>query len=395
MNVFLSVATMLAGALLLASLIKKIEFPAVTAYMLLGILIGPHLLNFVDEQIYALSNPISLFALGTIAFMLGEELSVEKLRRVGKSILWISIFETIGVCVLVTAAIYFILGQPFYIAILLGAIASATDPAATMLVVKEYRAKGTFTNTLLGIVAIDDAWGIIIFAVCLSIAELSYMPDAYTHLLSYETVHPILEIPSSIILGGAAAVVLSRASRYVEGSANLLVLVLSAIFFVIGVSAWLDLSVLLSNVALGATLVNIDRRATALFDTLRDICIPIYIMFFVLAGAHFDIGAFMQMGGIGVVYITFRILGKVLSAPPGGYIAGAESNVKKYLGLALLPQAGVALGMALVAKQVFPEAADIFFTVAVATTVVFEIIGPLCTKYALSKAGEIESTKNF
>ena len=389
MNIFLSVAIILAGALILASLIKKIEFPAVSAYLLLGILLGPHLLNLVSQHIYTLSNPISLTALGIIAFMLGEELSLENLRTSGRSILWISLFETIGVCVLVTSAVYYGLHQPFHVAILLGAIAGATDPAATMLVVKQYRAKGPFTKTLLGIVAIDDAWGIITFAVCLSIAKLSYMPDAFTHLFSYQAVHPIIEIPVSLMLGGGVAVLLSRASQYVESKENRLVLVLSAIFFVVGVCLSLDLSVLLANVALGTTLVNIDRNAGKLFNTLREVGAPIYIMFFVLAGAHFDVEAFLKVGSIGIVYIVFRILGKVLSAPPGGYIAGSESSVKKYLGLALLPQAGVALGMALVVKHEFPEVSDIIFTIAVATTVVFEIIGPICTRYALSKAGEI------
>ncbi len=390
MNIFLSVGVMLSGALIFAALIKRLNFPEVSAFLILGILLGPHLLNMLSEHIYNLSDPISLIALGIIAFMMGEELSLENLRHAGRSILWISVFETLGVCLLVTAVVYFVLHQPFYVAILLGAIATATDPAATMLVVREYRAKGTFTKTLLGIVAIDDVWGIITFAVCVSVAQLAYMPEAYTGIFSLEVIHPLIEIPGSLILGCMVAVILSRVSQHVSGGANLLVLVLSSIFLVIGVSISLDLSVLLANVALGVTIVNIDRKAVMLFDTLREAASPIFIMFFVLAGAHFDARAFMQLGGVGVAYILCRTAGKVLSAVPGGYIAGSKSSVKKYMGVALLPQAGVALGMALVAKTEFPEAADILFTVAVATTVVFEIIGPICTRYALSKAGEID-----
>ncbi|MHC4197052.1 MAG: cation:proton antiporter [Planctomycetota bacterium] len=392
MNVFISIAIMLAGALVFASLIKRLEFPEVSAFLLLGIFLGPHSLNLVAEHIYDLSDPISLLALGIIAFMLGEELSLKNLEKTGKTILWISLFETVGVCVVVTSAIYFILHQPFYLAILLGAIATATDPAATMLVVRQYRAKGTFTNTLLGIVAIDDVWGIITFAVCLSIAELAYAPAAYTGILSSEVIHPLIEIPASLILGAVVALVLSRAAHYVSGGANLLVLILSSIFLLIGVCLSLDLSVLLANVALGVTVVNVDGNPKRFFDALRNAASPIFIMFFVLAGAHFDIKAFMALGGVGLAYIICRTAGKMLSALPGGYIAGADSNVKKYMGLALLPQAGVALGMALVAKKEFPHAADTIFTVAVATTVIFEILGPICTRYALSKAGEIEST---
>jgi Kef-type K+ transport system membrane component KefB len=390
MNVFLSIAIMLAGALLFASLIKRLELPEVSAFLLLGILLGPHSLNLVAEHIYDLSDPISLFALGIIAFMLGEELSLKNLEKTGKTILWISIFETIGVCVVVTAVIYFVLHQPFYMAILLGAIATATDPAATMLVVRQYRAKGIFTNTLLGIVAIDDVWGIITFAVCLSIAELAYMPEAYTSILSPEVIHPLIEIPASLILGAVVAFALSRVSHYFNGGANLLVLVLSCIFVLIGVCLSLDLSVLLANIALGVTLVNIDSDPKKFFDTLREAASPIFIMFFVLAGAHFDVMAFMALGGVGLAYIICRAAGKTLSALPGGYFAGADAKTTKYMGFALLPQAGVALGMALVAKNHFPDVADTIFTIAIATTVVFEIIGPICTRYALSKAGEID-----
>ncbi|MEE9487764.1 MAG: cation:proton antiporter [Candidatus Brocadiales bacterium] len=392
MNVFLSIAIMLAGALLFASLIKRLELPEVSAFLLLGIFLGPHSLNLVAEHIYDLSDPISLLALGIIAFMLGEELSLKNLEKTGKTILWISIFETIGVCVVVTAVIHFVLHQPFYLAILLGAIATATDPAATMLVVRQYRAKGTFTNTLLGIVAIDDVWGIITFAVCLSIAELAYMPEAYTSILSPEVIHPLIEIPASLILGAVAAFALSRVSHYFNGGANLLVLVLSCIFVLIGVCLSLDLSVLLANIALGVTLVNIDSDPKKFFDTLREAASPIFIMFFVLAGAHFDVMAFMALGGVGLAYIICRAAGKMLSALPGGYFAGADAKTTKYMGLALLPQAGVALGMALVAKNHFPDVADTIFTIAIATTVVFEILGPVCTRYALSKAGEIEPT---
>jgi Kef-type K+ transport system membrane component KefB len=390
MNVFLSIAIMLAGALLFASLIKRLELPEVSAFLLLGILLGPHSLNLVAEHIYDLSDPISLFALGIIAFMLGEELSLKNLEKTGKTILWISIFETIGVCVVVTAVIYFVLHQPFYMAILLGAIATATDPAATMLVVRQYRAKGIFTNTLLGIVAIDDVWGIITFAVCLSIAELAYMPEAYTSILSPEVIHPLIEIPASLILGAVVAFALSRVSHYFNGGANLLVLVLSCIFVLIGVCLSLDLSVLLANIALGVTLVNIDSDPKKFFDTLREAASPIFIMFFVLAGAHFDVMAFMALGGVGLAYIICRAAGKTLSALPGGYFAGADAKTTKYMGFALLPQAGVALGMALVAKNHFPDVADTIFTIAIATTVIFEIIGPICTRYALSKAGEID-----
>ncbi|MFQ5863433.1 MAG: cation:proton antiporter [Candidatus Brocadiales bacterium] len=392
MNIFLSIAIVLAGALIFASLIKRLKFPEVTAYILLGILLGPHLLNLMSEQIYELSSPISLIALGFIAFMLGENLSLENLRHTGKSILWISIFETIGACVLITAVIYFGLHQPFYVAILLGGIAPATAPAATMLVVREYRAKGSFTNTLLGVVSIDDAWGITIFAMCLSVAKLAAVPDVDADTISHEVFNPLFEILGSLLLGGIVAVTLSRASRYVSDSANLLILALSGIFLVIGISLSLGLSVLLANVALGATLVNIDRKATMFFDIVREVDAPIYVMFFVLAGTHCDILALRQLGGVGFVYMMCRMVGQVIGAFLGGYIAGSDNKIKKYLGLALFPQAGVALGMALVVKNEFPQAADTIFNLIVATTVIFEIIGPMCTRYALSRAGEITST---
>ncbi|MHC4197051.1 MAG: cation:proton antiporter [Planctomycetota bacterium] len=389
MNVFLSISIVLAGALIFASVIRRLKLPEVTAFLILGIILGPHLLHLLSKEIYEMSSMISLIALGVIAFMLGENLSLEKLKRTGRSILWISVFETVGVCILVTVVICFVLHQPFYVAVLLGAIATATAPAATMLVVREYRCKGTFTDTLLGIVAIDDAWSIIIFTICLSIARLTGVSETNTHQTIHVLINSLFEIAGSLLLGGLVAVATSRSSGFVSDNAHRLVLIICGIFFVIGVSLYLELSVLLSNVALGATLVNIDKKAPAFFETLREVDEPIYIMFFVLAGAHFDILSLGQVGVIGFAYILCRFTGRILAASAGAHMAGSDIRVKKYMGLALLPQAGVALGMALVVGHEIPQAARIVFNVTVATTVFFEILGPLCTRYALSKAGEV------
>lgn len=388
MNTFLSVAIILLGALVFEALIRRLYLPGVTAYILLGILLGPYLLDIISQQIYDLSSLISLIALGFIAFMLGESLSLEKLRRTGKSVLWISVFETIGACILITVVIYFGLHQPFYVAVLLGGIAPATAPVATLLVVRECKARGTFTDTLLGVVSIDDAWGITIFAVCLAVAKLSYTHGGNMSLLSYKLVYPLFEIMGSLLLGGVVAVALSKASQCVIDGTDILILVVSAILVVIGVSVSFGLSVLLANVALGAVHVNTEHKAPMFFEKLREVDKLIYIMFFVLAGAHCELAALRHLGSLGLAYVICRMVGQVIGAFLGGLIAASDDRIKKYLGLALFPQAGVALGMALVVKDEFPQAADTIFTLIVATTVIFEIIGPVCTKYALSKAGE-------
>ncbi len=389
MNTILGLGFILLVGLFSARLISRIRFPAVTAYLIIGILIGSSLLKLIPAEILNKSGLISNIVLGIIAFSIGQNFSRDNFRKIGKSVIWISVLEACGAWLLVTLAFLLILRQPFYIALLFGALSSATAPAATVMVIREYRAKGSFTDTLLGVVAIDDAWCLIIFAISLAISQAIHSHMVATFFLIKVFLSSILSIFGAFILGSIIAIILSYFSRFIRTQAELLIFTLGFILLSVGIAIWLHLSVLLANMFLGAILVNINRSSFNPFDVLKTVDSPLFLLFFVLAGANLEIGLLPQLGLIGSVYLAFRLIGKVTGARLGAHISNASNSVRKYLGLGLVPQAGVALGCALVAKSDFPNIGSMIFTTIVATTVVYELIGPLCTKYALQKAGEI------
>lgn len=388
-NTILGLGFILFAGLLSAKIIKKIKFPAVTAYLILGIFIGPSLLKLVPKGILGASGLISNIVLGIIAFGIGQNFSRHHLRRIGKAVIWISVLEACGAWILVTSIFYLILKQPFYLSLLFGAIASATAPAATVMVIREYRAKGNFTDTLLGVVAIDDAWCLIIFAISLAISQAIYAHMVATFFLAKVFFNSLLSIFGAFILGAFTAMLLSIFYRFVRTQTELLILTLGLVFLNIGIAMWLHLSVLLANMFLGAILVNLNRYSFKFFDSLKMIDSPLFLLFFVLAGANLEIGILGKLSLIGLSYLIFRVAGKMLGASLGAKISNASGSVRRYLGYGLIPQAGVALGCALVAKSDFPQAGNMIFTTIVATTVIYELIGPLCTKYALKKAEDI------
>ncbi len=385
----LSLGFILLAGLLAGKLIRGVKIPTVTAYLLLGVIIGPSVLNLVTEGILSSSGLISNIVLGLIAFSIGQNFALEGFRKIGKSVLWISILEASGAWLLVTLTFLFVLRQPFYIAILFGAISSATAPAATMMVVREYKAKGSFTDTLLGVVAIDDAWCLIIFALSFAIAK-AYAAHIASNLFIFKAVlHSLLGIVGAFILGGILALILSYLSRFISTSSDLLIYTLGFIFLNTGLALYFNFSVLLANMVMAAVLVNAHKVGFKFFEALRNIDSPLYLLFFVLAGANLELGLLKSLGLLGLCYIVFRSLGKIGGSYLGGTFAKVPVRMRKYIGLALLPQAGVALGVALVAKAQFPQFGSIIFTTIIATTIIYEIVGPICTRISLKKAGEI------
>jgi len=385
----LSLGFILLAGLTAGKVIRRLKFPVVTAYLLLGILTGPFVFNLISQKILNASGLISFIVLGFVAFSLGQNFSFESFKRIGKSVIWISV---LGACLpwfLVTAAVFLMFGQPFHVALLFGAIASATAPAATVLVIRDYKAKGSFTDTLLATVAIDDAWCLVIFAVSLALAKAMAVHGIASSALIRTVLSAIVEIGGAFILGWIMAWMLGFLSRFARSQGELLVFLLGFILFNTGVAMYLGLSVLLANMFLGAVLVNIHKLSFKFFDTLRDVDLPLYLLFFVLAGANLEIGLLPALGVLGAGYVVFRSMGKIFGALLGGYIASTPARIRNNIGLALLPQAGVALGVALIAKAEFPQVGNILFSTIVATTVFYEIIGPICTKIALSRAGEV------
>jgi len=386
MNFILGLGLILIFGLFSGKIAEKIKTPSITAYLVLGIVLGPYILNFIPHNIIKSSGIISHIALSLIAFSIGQNFSRAIFRQVGSQVLWISILEALGAwLVIIISLIYF--KVPGYMALVFGAIAAASAPAAIIMVVREYKARGRFVDILMGVVALDDAWGLIIFSISLAIAKAMY-----THLATSLTrviLGALFEIGKAFFLGGFFGIALSRFGKILKNQTDLLIFTIGTIFVVTGLALHYHASVLLSSMFLASVLVNLNNESFKFFDVLGTIDWPIYLVFFVLAGASLEVDLLVKIGFIGVVYLIFRVLGKFIGTYAGAIIAKSDKSIKKYLTFALFPQAGVALGMALIAKEEFPEVGGIIFTTVAATTVVYEIIGPFFIKFALQKTSQV------
>jgi len=387
-NFILGIGVIFIFGLMFGKVAEKVKTPAITAYLVLGILIGPFVLNILPMNIIKISGTISQIALSLIAFSIGQNFSKATFRNVGKQVLWISIMEAVGAW-LITVIALLCFKVPGYLALIFGAIAAASAPAAIIMVVREYKARGQFVDVLMGVVALDDAWGLIIFSISLAIAKAMY---AHLSTSMFNVVlGSLLEIGKAFILGGLLGFMLSRAGRALKNQTELLICTLGFIFVTTGLALHFHASVLLSCMFLAAVVVNLNNESFKFFDVLGHVDWPIYLVFFVLAGASLEIDLLMQIGVIGLVYLIFRVVGKFIGTYLGAVIAKSDDDIKKYLSLGLFPQAGVALGMALIAKEQFPQAGSIIFTTVAATTVIYEIIGPYFVKIALHKTNQIHS----
>ena len=391
MNTILCLGIVLVGALVAEKIISYLKIPAITSYILLGILLGPYALNVTGGGLIASSELLSNIVLGFIAFHIGKNFSVEHFKRIGKAVLSVSISVTVATLICVTVGIYYVAHQPFHIALLFGAISTATAPATTMMVIRQYKARGMFTDVLLGTVAIDDAWGIMIFSVSLAIAQVLQVGQFSEWIIMAVTLKAAAKIFLSVILGSIMAIIASRISGYLKRREDVLTFILGAILINTGVALYFHMSPLLSNMFFGAMLVNIEKTSFKFFESVNSVDWPLYVMFYVLAGANLDIGLLGSLGLIGSVYIISRIIGRIGGAYAGAVIAGTEQSIRRYMGLALMAQAGVAIGLAMMAKASLPHTGGAILNTIIATTVVYEIFGPIAARYALLKAKDINT----
>ncbi|MDA3793385.1 MAG: cation:proton antiporter [Elusimicrobia bacterium] len=390
-NVILSLGFILLAGLVAATIIKSFKFPTITAYLVLGIIIGPHFLGFISNRVIASSGLISNIVLSFIAFSIGQNFSRDRFRQIGKVAISISISEAVFAAAAVGIGLALLTDLPLFVVLSFAAIAPATAPAAIVMVVRQFGAKGKFTDTLLAVVALDDSWGLMIFALILAVAKS--MTGSHTNIFSLAisgVFHGMIEIFGAIALGCILGTVLSKLAKYVKNQSDTLTYTLGFILLNAGLSLFLDVSVLLSNMAMAAVIVNINKTGFKFFEALRNIDAPFYLLFFVLAGANLELGMVSSMGIIGIVYLVARVAGKIIGVYVGGTISAAGEDIKKYLGIGLAPQAGVALGMAMIIKNVFPKEGGFIMSTIIATTVVYEIIGPVFTKMSLRKAGNLK-----
>jgi Kef-type K+ transport system membrane component KefB len=359
---------------------RRTLLPRVTLLLLFGMLIGPEMLNLLPNIIISNFELITNVALVMVGFLVGGRLSKHLLHDIGKQVLWISLGAVFGTVVIVVIALVLI-GVPLEVAILFGCIATATAPAATLDVVEESQSRGQFANLLLSIVALDDAWGLILFSLGVAMVGVitglnGMLPPIFLALK---------EIFGAILLGLFIGFIASFLTGRVQPGRPTLFEALGIVFLCGGLAIWFEVSYLIAAIVMGMTIVNLAKHHDCSFHEIENIEPPFLILFFVLAGASIEVGLLKEVGVIVCVYILARILGKIIGAKIGGKICRVNSIMQNWMGVALLPQAGVAMGMALVASNHFPEQKQLLLSVVISTTIFFELFGPVFTNIALRK----------
>ncbi len=378
-----------------SKLFQRLGIPQVVGFILIGVVLGPSLLNVVPLELSEQLIIVSEVALGLIGFDIGSHLLFGELRRLGRSILLILVFEAFGTFVLVTLGIYLVT-QSWYTALIFGALASATAPAATVDVLAEYDAKGPLTTTLLAVVGMDDALALLLFSIAAAFAESLLAqsgPPSVVQILEL----PLIEIGGSLVVGGGLGLFLDRVMCRMKVQHDAMAVSIGALLFGVGLSEAFGFSLILTSMIMGIVIVNrCPEHGRHIRYTIEQAGPVIYVLFFTLVGARFQISLLPTMGLLGIAYIVLRSAGKFFGAWLGGTLGGAEPAVRNNLGLGLLSQAGVAIGLALASSRRFsaygPEGealGALVINVITATTFVVQIVGPISVKWAISRAGEI------
>ncbi len=378
-------------------LFRHFRIPQVVGYITIGIILGISGIGIFDRDTIRLLGPFTDFALGLIGFMIGGEIKFSTFKKYGSKIVTILLFEGIITYMAVGLAVY-AFTRNFPLAILLAALASATAPAATVDVIWEYRAKGLLATTIIAIVALDDGLSLILYALSKVFAEGALTGKTFS--LLHSLAHPLMELGGSFVVGAGMGLViclLLKRIHEVREREHFIVISLGSILITTGIASTFNFDLILCNMMLGATLINVyPKRSQALFNLTKQIASPVYVIFFVLIGARLNVATLASMGAVGVVYLVFRTLGKMGGSYLGAKISGADEKVRKYLGTSLFSQAGVAIGLAIAIYQSFSsmgpqgEALGLFIlNVITATTFVVQIIGPPSVKWSLRKAGEM------
>lgn len=409
MSVLLSISVALLSGLMMTRVVRPLKLPDVTAYLIAGILVGPYCLGalgingigFVSMESVDSLSLISEIALGFIAFSIGNEFRLHDLKKTGRQAMVVGVLQAVTATLFVDVALLLMhLMMPGKIsaaqAITLGAIATATAPAATLMVVRQYKAKGPLTDLLLPVVALDDAVGLIVFAVSFGIART--LSSGELDLISI-FFNPLIEIAASLLLGAVCGCLLTHLEKLFHSNTNRLNLTIAFVFLTVSLSMTeftigpvrLGFSSLLVCMMLGTTFCNLCPLSSDLMEKADRWTSPLFALFFVISGAQLELNVFTDTAiiGVGVIYILFRSLGKCFGAAVSTRLTHCPPAVCKYLGVTLLPQAGVALGMCITARQLGPES-DLIRNIILFSVLVYELVGPVLTKQALTKASDIQ-----
>ena len=388
MTIVLYLSLAMVVALLMTRVTRLVRLPNVTAYLIAGVLIGPGVLNLLNSDSIGTLSVLTSVSLGFIAFSIGDEFKLSTLKQIGSQAMVITLFEALGAIVLVDC-ITVALGFPPAMCITLGALAASTAPAATLMVVRQYKADGPLTRMLLPVVAADDAIGLIAYSISINVAIALAQHESLNIVSTF--LIPLVQIAVALLSGALIGFAAALSHRFFRSHTNRMSIAIAGVFACTALADQFGLSSLLMCMAMGAVYVNLRDDAERVLGCVDDWTYPLFMLFFVISGASLDLGSLPKVGLLGLVYIVTRFGGKWVGSYLGSTLTHQPDVIRQNIGFALMPQAGVAIGMATLAAAQLPGYGTQVQTVILAGTLVYELIGPLSAKFALSRAHEIHA----
>ena len=386
-GIILSIAAMLVSGFLLTRITKKFHLPNVTGYIIAGVIIGPWCLKVIPPSYIEQMDFVTDLALAFIAFGVGKYFKLSSLKANGKNMILLTLFEslTAGACI---SLAMLLMGLSLSFSLLLGSIGCATAPASTIMTIRQYKAKGPFVDTILQVVALDDAVALVAFSVCAAVVQAGSRTES---VAASEIILPILYHIAALGLGVISGIILSRLISQQRSKDHSLVLACVAIMSVAGICTAINISPLLACMAAGGAYINASG-SRRLFKQLNQFTPPLLVMFFVLSGMRLSIPSLAAAGGIGMVYFLVRIAGKYAGSTLGALVIHGSPELCKYFGLALIPQAGVSIGLAALGQRMLPQDTGLLLsTIILSSGLLYEMIGPACSKIAIKLSGSIPS----
>lgn len=389
-NSLAALGVILLLALLAGHVVKFLRVPEVTGYILAGVLLGPTGANLITHEALGSLEVFSEVALGLILFAIGSVFELERFRRIGRRVALLTGIESLLAAVFVAGGAL-LAGQSLVVALLLGVIAMETAAASTLMVMRECNAEGPLTETLSGLIALNNIFCLTGFLALSAGLDLhrSVSADGLGWDALYRSIYPLLwQLSGSVALGFLLGLLLAAWGARVTEQGEMLILLVGALLLAVGMAQLLELSPLLATLAVGASMVNLSSESRRLFEALGHTDPPLYAIFFVIAGADLNVGLLPSLGALGAVYVLGRASGKLLGAVVAARRTAPEPTVRRYLGYAMLSQAGLAVGLLLAVNRRFPDVAPVVTTVVLAGVTIFELIGPLGARFAIVRAGE-------
>jgi len=387
-TILLSLSIILISGFLLTRITKLAKLPNVTGYIIAGIFIGPYVFDLIPREMLNNMEFIGDIALASIAFSVGGFFQKKAFKETGFGIIIITLMESLLAGLIITLSMRYLFKLDWDLSLLLGAIATATAPASTMATIRQYKALGKFVNTLLQVVALDDAVGLIVFSVVIAVIEAGHSAE----ISAFHFILPIIYNIVALVFGFVSGFVLSKLITPKRSEDNRLIITIALLLAIAGLCAAVDISPLLACMVFSTVYINMTKDKE-LFRQVEKFTPPILSVFFVVSGMNLDMGSFRGLGIIGVSYFIIRIIGKYIGAYLGCVIVKAPEHIRKNLGLALVPQAGVSIGLAFLGKRILPYTlGNMLFTITLASSVLYELIGPACAKIALIRSGAIKES---